>query len=125
MKCNTCGDDREIPRGKRWTVNDRKRFVYKWICPACQAVCETESLDEPKFVTTGCITGENYDKDRQKALYGRDEGCVRELAATNLNWPREHSVYIGRHGWAPTNESLNSLGKRKEFMRQNTRFEEH
>lgn len=130
MKCQTCSKEppwNDFPAPDGWRVLGRGYPWESWHCEEHTPVeYQPKPIEEKPKEWHSCITGEGYDHDRQKALLGHTLSVVPELAGRDIVWPEKWTKPWGVRGLkAPTVESLNDPGRRREFMRQNPRFSEH
>lgn len=135
MKCRVCDavpawHDKPAPAG--WRIAFAGFPFEEWSCPPCaeaerareraEAIRESDSARRKRGLP-GIITGEGYDQERYRALYGHDCKAVLELGAPEVKaWPG--AVPIGKGKYAPRPESLDSPARRREFMKMFPRFEE-
>lgn len=129
MNCETCGREPEwqdFPAPDGWKVLSRGFVWETWRCPDHHpALIQQRQRVKTKRGWAYVNMGEGYDHDRQRGMLGEKLDVVPELSGHDIVWPKEWTKPWGVRGLrAPTVDSLNDLGRRREFMRQNPRFTE-
>ena len=123
--CNKAPEWNDFPAPAGWKVSARGFSWESWLCEEHIPKPPRPPKTRNKPRAAGIITGEGHDHKWQRSILGETLPVVPQLSGRDIVWPEKWTRPWGKPGCrAPTVESLNDPGRRREFYKQNTRFQE-